>query len=81
MNYFIHILDFLYLCLYAVYLGLVVGFSLGARHRSLQLLILQLIPTQQKKHTETPQISTNTGKLAYDRLNGTRKIGPSYAKP
>ena len=22
----------------------------------------------------------NTGKLGYDRLNGTRKIGPSYAK-
>ena len=23
---------------------------------------------------------TNTGELGYDRLNGTRKIGPSYAK-
>ena len=22
----------------------------------------------------------NTGELGYDRLNGTRKIGPSYAK-
>ena len=22
----------------------------------------------------------DTGELAYDRLNGTRKIGPSYAK-
>ena len=22
----------------------------------------------------------NTGELVYDRLNGTRKIGPSYAK-
>ena len=24
--------------------------------------------------------NTNTGELGYDRLNGTRKIGPSYAK-
>ena len=23
---------------------------------------------------------TDTGELGYDRLNGTRKIGPSYAK-
>ena len=25
-------------------------------------------------------IFINTGELGYDRLNGTRKIGPSYAK-
>ena len=24
--------------------------------------------------------SENTGELGYDRLNGTRKTGPSYAK-
>ena len=24
--------------------------------------------------------NSNTGELGYDRLNGTRKIGPSYAK-
>ena len=23
---------------------------------------------------------SNTGELGYDRLNGTRKIGPSYGK-
>ena len=25
-------------------------------------------------------VFSNTGELGYDRLNGTRKIGPSYAK-
>ena len=32
------------------------------------------------KIANTGKPNQNTGKLGYDRLNGTMKIGPSYAK-
>ena len=31
-------------------------------------------------YTRENDSTTNTGKLGYDGLDGTRKIGPSYAK-
>ena len=33
-----------------------------------------------QNHINNNNNNNNTGELGYDRLNGTRKIGPSYAK-
>ena len=43
-------------------------------------LYRQILKTIERLIAIKPVMYENTGKLGYDGLNGTRKIGPSYAK-
>ena len=45
------------------------------------MITVMMIPmVTEKNNVDNYNHNNNTGELGYDRLNGTRKIGPSYAK-